>query len=243
MTLAAEAYLSHLRSDAAAMAEAGRRSRLDAAVPACPGWDLHELLAHTSGVHRWAAEMVRTGAREPISRRGMPSAPEGAGVVEWLEEGAADLVRVLTEAGPDKEVWNWTSSRRSYFWFRRQAQETAVHRWDAQSVGGTGAPVPLELAIDGLDELVSMWVPDPDFAPRGPWLAGSLHIHATDGQGEWTLLPGADTVTVRTAHGKADAAVRGTASDLLLFLWNRDAPVEVFGEPAVLASWKENLRI
>jgi hypothetical protein len=50
-------------------------------------------------------------------------------------------------------------------------------------------------------------------------------------------------VKVEATHGKADAAVRGPASDLLLFLWNRSASVETFGDPAVLASWQETLRI
>lgn len=243
MTLPADTYLDHIRSDAAAMAQAARRGRIDAAVPACPGWDLHELVAHTGGVHRWVTAMVTTGTQEPITRRDMAPAPEGPAVVDWFEEGAAELVRALAEAGPDKSVWNWTESPRSYFWFRRQAQETTVHRWDTQSVSGSTQPIPVDLAIDGIDELVTMWVPDPDFSPKGPFLAGSLHIHATDGKGEWTLIPGPEAVKVEEAHGKADAAVRGPASDLLLFLWNRDAPVETFGDPAVLASWRDNLRI
>lgn len=243
MTLPAGRYLDHLRADAAAMTAAARAGRLEAPVPACPEWDLHELMAHTSGVHRWVTAMVADGVREPVSRRGMPSAPDGPAVIDWFEEGAEALIQTLSTAGPDKDVWNWTDSQRSYFWFRRQAQETAVHRWDAQSVSGAVEPVPVELALDGLDELITMWVPDPDFAPDGPWLAGSLHIHATDGEGEWTLTPGPEGVRVEVTHGKADAAVRGPASDLLLFLWNRDAPVETFGDPAVLASWRDNLRI
>lgn len=243
MTLAAASYLDHLRADAAAMAGAARRGQLDAPVPACPGWDLHELMAHTGGVHRWVTAMVSEGATEPVSRRGMAPAPEGPAVIDWFEEGAGSLIQALSEAGTEKHVWNWTDSPRSYFWFRRQAQETAVHRWDAQSVSGAVEPIPVDLAIDGLDELITMWVPDPDFAPNGPWLAGSLHIHATDGDGEWTLIPGTDLVKVEPVHGKADAAVRGTASDLLLFLWNREAPVETFGDPAVVASWQETLRI
>jgi uncharacterized protein (TIGR03083 family) len=243
MTLPAGRYLDQLRSDAAAMAAAARRGRLDAPVPACPGWDLHELLAHTSGVHRWVTAMVSEGAQAPVSRRDMAPAPDGPAVIDWFEEGADALVQALSEAGTEKAVWNWTDSPRSYFWFRRQAQETAVHRWDAQSASGTGEPIPVDLAIDGLDELITMWVPDPDFAPNGPWLVGSLHIHATDGDGEWTLTPGPDVVEVEATHDKADAAVRGPASDLLLFLWNRSAPVETFGDPAVLASWQETLRI
>jgi uncharacterized protein (TIGR03083 family) len=168
MTLAAARYLDHLRSDATALAVAARRGRLDAPVPACPDWDLHELVAHTSGVHRWVTAMVSEGAQAPISRRGMAPAPDGPAVIDWFDEGADALIQALSEAGTEKAVWNWTDSSRSYFWFRRQAQETAVHRWDAQSASGAGEPIPVDLALDGLDELITMWVPDPDFAPNGP---------------------------------------------------------------------------
>jgi uncharacterized protein (TIGR03083 family) len=242
MTLAADAYLSHLKSDAAAMAEVARRAPLDDPVPACPGWDMHQLMAHTSGVHRWVTAMVSQRSRQPISRRELPAAPQGPAVVDWFEEGAATLIDTLAAAGPEVEVWNWSASLRSYFWFRRQAQETTVHRWDAQSVTGDVESVPVDLAIDGIDELMTLWVPDPDFS-SGRWLSGSLHIHATDEDGEWTLRPSDDQVVVDRDHGKGDAALRGPASDLLLYLWNRDRPVETFGDDGVLQSWREHLRI
>ena len=243
MTLAADTYLAYLRQDAAAMVAAARRAPIDAAVPACPGWDLHELMAHTSGVHRWVTAMVSERTQEPISRRNMPAAPEGPEVIDWFEHGASALIETLSAVGSEASVWNWTDSHRSYFWFRRQAQETAVHRCDAQSVSGAFEPVPVDLAVDGLDEMLTMWVPDPDFSPNGPWLAGSLHIHLTDADGEWMLTPGPGVTKIEWGHGKADAAVRGTASNVLLYLWNRDAPVESFGDPAVMASWREHLRI
>ena len=43
------------------------------------------------------------------------------------------------------------------------------------------------------------------------------------------------TVTVEHGHAKCDAAVRGTAADLHLWLWGRVPPdrLEVFGDPAI----------
>ena len=48
-------------------------------------------------------------------------------------------------------------------------------------------------------------------------------------------------IVVAKQHAKADAAVKGSASDLNLFLWERVAPdsddLQVFGDSEVLASW------
>ena len=61
------------------------------------------------------------------------------------------------------------------------------------------------------------------------------------GTGEWLVTLGPEGPTVEHAHAKGDVAVRGTASDLLLLLWNR-VPVdrcEVFGDAGLLDRWRE----
>ena len=49
---------------------------------------------------------------------------------------------------------------------------------------------------------------------------------------------------IRREHAKADVAVRGPASDLELFLYNRRGSdgLEVFGDPAQMAAWSEAIR-
>jgi hypothetical protein len=49
---------------------------------------------------------------------------------------------------------------------------------------------------------------------------------------------------VRREHAKADVAVRGPASALELFLYNRRGPdgLEVFGDEAKAAAWTEKVR-
>jgi hypothetical protein len=62
-----------------------------------------------------------------------------------------------------------------------------------------------------------------------------VHLHATDVEGEWLVTLGGSTVAVEHGHAKGDAAVRGTAADLHLWLWGR-VPLdrlEVFGDPAI----------
>ena len=67
-------------------------------------------------------------------------------------------------------------------------------------------------------------------------LGGSVHLHATDTDGEWLVIEAGDRLAFTRGHAKADAAARGTASDLLLLLWRRRGPgdVEVHGDAAVL---------
>jgi len=69
----------------------------------------------------------------------------------------------------------------------------------------------------------------------------TLHLHATDAEGEWLLTMHADRVDVARGHAKGDAAIRGRAHDLLLMMWGREplGEVEVFGDPAVVARFRE----
>jgi hypothetical protein len=46
-------------------------------------------------------------------------------------------------------------------------------------------------------------------------------------------------VAVTHEHGKGDAAIRGPASALVLWLWGRPTPgVEIFGDQAVAEAWR-----
>jgi len=69
----------------------------------------------------------------------------------------------------------------------------------------------------------------------------SIHLHCTDGDGEWLVRLGADAVVVTREHAKGDVALRAPASELLLFLWGRrDASAgEVFGDASVLERWQQ----
>jgi len=75
-------------------------------------------------------------------------------------------------------------------------------------------------------------------SPPEPSLGGSgetLHLHATDIEGEWLVTLQSDHITIDRGHAKGDAAVRATAIDLLLFVWGRDlGGLEHFGDHAVI---------
>jgi hypothetical protein len=72
------------------------------------------------------------------------------------------------------------------------------------------------------------------------WTGQSLHLHRTDGDGEWMIRlgPGAALSTERM-HGKGDVALRGPASSLYLWCLNRlpSTDFELFGDRDVVDRW------
>lgn len=229
-------YLDALRSDSAALAAAARLG-LDAKVPSCPEWTVADLVQHVGRLHRWVAEMMQTHATSrPPRGEGDPLPP--------FEEVSSALVEALSSADDDEPVWNWSVNKphTAAFWKRRMAHETAVHRWDAQLAHGRPSSIPAALAKDGIDEVLDMILPtEVSFKPATATLGGSLHLHTTDVEGEWLVQVRDGKVDVSYEHGKGDAAVRGTAEDVLLFVWGRKPAgaegLETFGDPAVVANW------
>jgi len=210
------------------------------AVPACPGWRVAELGRHLGNVHRWATLIV---SADEIARVATPEeSPFDRDVGPWLRVGAATLVAALQTAGTDKPVWTMGLPRTSQFWYRRQAQETTLHRWDAEdAVGITPTAIEPDLAADGVAELLEMFVPRVHQRSGVTGAGESFHIHRTDGPGEWLVRFEPSGVTVSEEHAKADVALRGPAEDLLLMLWRRRpaSSVEVFGSDEMLARWNE----
>lgn len=233
-------YVDALRADGAALAAAARQG-IEARVPSCPDWKVADLVRHVGVLHRWVAEMVRTKAAARLSRDGITAPSADDDVVAWFEDGVDALCAVLSAAADDEPVWNWSVTRphRAAFWKRRMAQETAVHRWDAELAHGRPAPIEPAFAKDGVDEMLDTIAPTEASLKPDAALGGSLHLHATDVEGEWLVHIGGGVAEVSHEHGKGDAAVRGTAEDLLLFVWGRRAPdeLETFGDRSVLENW------
>jgi uncharacterized protein (TIGR03083 family) len=233
-------FLDALRSEGAALADAARRG-LGPAVPACPGWDVADLVRHTGMVHRHKTEIVRGRLAGP-PRPWPPPLPPDDELLGWYEAGLAELATLLEQEDPATRVWTWYRPDQTVgFWRRHMAHETAIHRVDAQSAHGEPEPVASDLAVDGVDELLDvMLAPGLDGEAVGG-RGESLHLHATDAEGEWLLRLLPAGVEVERGHGKGDAAARGTASDLHLFLYGRvpASRLETFGDPALLARVRE----
>ena len=207
-------------------------------VPSCPGWTLEDLWAHVAEVYAHKAAAIRAGAPpEPWP----PPRPEGAAVVEALTHSAAWLRHLLADADPATPAWSWWPAEQTIgFWQRRMAQETAVHRWDAEHALGAAGPIAPALAVDGCDELLGWLTWAWDDLPQ-PEASGQVVVVRTDGAG-WRVRLEPTVVRVVLDDDDAeelgvDAVVAGPPSDLLLHLWGRlpgavaDGRVSEDGDP------------
>ncbi len=247
MTLTPSGYLEHLRSDGDALSAAAERD-LDAHVPSCPDWNMADLVRHTSQVHRHRTVLARLGRTEfPKDLKPEPGPEDVGALVGWYRAGLDGLIDALQEVGPDAPTWTWTGENKVAFWFRRMAQETAVHRWDAQNAIGSADPIDADLASDGVDEFLDAFLHPSLPGEEAQWhgAPATVHLHCTDVEGEWTvtLEPGAMPTYTR-GHSKGDAAVRGRAHDLLMFMWRRVEPrdVDVVGGLALVDEFWDYLR-
>lgn len=264
-------YVSALEREGALLAAAAGRRGLRAPVPACPGWQVRDLLRHLGYVHRWAATYVGQARQEmtdePAETEILQSGPADPELLGWFRDGLADLAAALRSADPALTCWTFIAAPTPLvFWARRQAHETAIHRADAEGVASNApgqhaavspvTPVPAAFAADGIDELLT------GFAPRAKFrleAAGSddprhsredsLEVRATDTSDVWYAVIG-PRVTARRGAPSAQAAharcvLAGRAADLYLLLWNRRpaGPVTVSGDVTALELWRSRIQV
>lgn len=218
----------------------------DIDVPTCPGWTLFDLYHHLGSVHRWQLAQIDTAdpsELQPPPKVDLPTDPDD--LVDWLVDGVDVLADRLESLGPDHLTSSWFGPEPATFWARRAAHETAVHRWDAEAAVTSPASFEPEQGVDIVDELFEVFVPRR--IERHPWPdpAASIHLHATDVDGEWLVAVDGSSLSVERVHGKGDVAVRGPASDLALVMFGRIplARLEVFGDAAVVDRWHTAVRL
>ena len=233
------AHLDALRTDGALLAAAARRAGVEAVVPACPGWQVSDLLVHTAKVFRHKTHVLAHRLTErPSGSDWNVDDPAPVEAPAFFDAELEALLAALGAADPAQRVWTFAPDDQTVaFWYRRMAHEAAVHRVDAQAAGGPPGTVPPELAVDGLDEALDLFLAARLGAGTLDGPEATVHLHATDAEGEWLVHLGPDGLDVERGHAKGDAAGRGTASDLLLWLWGR-VPLdrlEVFGDADALA--------
>ncbi|HEX4866206.1 MAG TPA: maleylpyruvate isomerase family mycothiol-dependent enzyme [Acidimicrobiales bacterium] len=236
-------HLTHLKDHSAALL-AAYRSDPTAAVASCPGWDRTALLSHVARVHARFRAQLAAGPDEYIGFKDAPLPPEGDELPEWFATGAAALVEAISVMDLDLLWPTWAGPRPGAWIPRRMAQETALHRWDADPSSSLDG----DLAADGIDEHLTEFAPRLPASPELP--DATIHLHATDrpeGDGEWLVTLSPEGIRAERGHAKGHVAVRATAADLLLWVWNRVEPTDedrfqVFGEPGLLAAWARVVR-
>lgn len=232
-TLSPERYRELLRANADAMVAAARTVPLDSRVPSCPDWDVRGLLVHVGQVHEWVREVVKHGDADP-SQSTSPGQAEDA--IAWYLDQAEQLLHVLETTPPDKPcTGHQPTNKRAAYWARRQAHEVAMHHVDADLAAGGGAHYDASLAADGIAEVLDVWMPLISQRIRPPALTAPVLLACTDTPERWLVSPAPDVPDTEGPEVSAtDLAntIRGTASDLLLAMWNRAATVTVTGDAA-----------
>jgi len=238
-------YLELLAADGESLATAAQ-GHLDAPVPSCPGWDVADAVRHTGAVYHHKINSMVLG-RFPADGESAQGPGDDDDLLPWFRTSLAGLLHELTTRHPDAAAPTWYAPEQNVAWFyRRMAQETAVHRVDVELATGVVTPVADDLALDGVDEVLDLFVryglgmdPDEDvsdFAGRS--------VQIRTGHQAWHVLGtlGDPTGQLRLDRGvhAADASVSGEPSELLLWLWNRrpDSAVRIDGDPQALAAFR-----
>jgi len=189
-----------------------READLAVPVSSCPGWTVCDLVAHLGAVHRWAAEATRTLPGGVVPDLAGPSGLDGAALADWYAAGAAELVEALS-IDLDRTCWTLAWPRTARFWRRRQLHETAVHRWDLEEALGRPHQVDGEVALDGIDEVLTVMLPR------------QVRYRRVEQSSRWVRLwvDGQDRALASSAvrDPQPVATVAADAATVLLLLWGR----------------------
>lgn len=213
-----------------------------APVPSCPEWTVADLARHTAEVYLHKVACTRLG-RSPEE---WPPDLSDMSPVAALEHACTELTQMFDTHEPSHHSATWYDGDQTVgFWIRRMAQETVIHRRDAELAVGEPTPAAPDLAIDGIAELLDLFVE----YPTKKWAAeckdvlepadGDTVLVEADGS-RWVAEIRTSGVDVSRPQDAPSATVRvsGGPSAVLFWLWNRwdpsDGAVAVDGDPAAV---------
>ena len=232
--LAPDRYRECLAADAARL-RAAAADRPAADVPSCPGWTVTDLLDHVAHVYLHKVAAMRQG-RRPVD---WPPPATGESAPALYDRALAELTAKFDRRSPTDQTWTFYPDDQTVgFWLRRMAQETVVHRVDAELAAGAVTPVPADLALDGVDEVLRIFLTwgtnafadEPDTARLLRDCDGRA-VRIETGPLRFVVRPTPERIEL-TGSGPAAARVRADPPEMLLWLWNRGADARVEGEPA-----------
>ena len=168
----------------------------------------------------------------------------GEPTMALLDRTYGELIAEFAARKPDEPTITWYEPEQTVgFWIRRMAQETVIHRVDAELAAGTPfTEIPDDLAIDGVDEVLERFLgygshawhedveADLPAEELPPVLVGA-------GERGWLVRSAPDGVSVEpAAPGRsAPATLAGSPTPMLLWFWRRtDDGVARTGDPALI---------
>lgn len=228
---------------------------LTAAVPSCPGWTVADLVGHVAEVYLHKTECIRLNAfPDP-----WPPALESEEPIALLDRAYAALTAEFAARDDATPSRTWHEPDQTVgFWIRRMAQETVIHRLDAElALGVPVAPIPDDLAIDGIDEVLKLFVGYgshawlEDFKPVLAGAESRTVIIGVDGGPGWLVRTEVTGVDVSDADPAAAAStpvgatVSGGSVGVLRWVWARESPgvseAQVEGDEATLTELRDVL--
>ncbi|OJF15355.1 maleylpyruvate isomerase N-terminal domain-containing protein [Couchioplanes caeruleus] len=241
------ALLDQIDERATAFREAVTAAGLTAPVPGCPEWTVRDLTAHLGRVHRfWAATVAAGPADGPPSAEAIGDTTPQPDLLAWSAESTHLLMEALRSAPPDRDCWTWWGASEAPMTVaavaRHQAQEAAVHTYDAQEAAGKAEPLPAAIAVDAISEFLVA-----SLGSLGPWphRPARIALSAVEGPTWLVDLTPAGAKANPAPSGDPLATIHASASDLLLLLYGRiptDAVVIKGDSSAVaeLLAWTDN---
>jgi uncharacterized protein (TIGR03083 family) len=235
-------FLALLTNDIEAFAVALEAGSPNAEIAGCPGWTLPELGTHLGGVHRWARAAILTGAVPQLDPSSDPAPADLVALAGWVRDGGARLVATLAEMDPEQPTWHPfpVEPKVAGLWMRRQAQETSVHRWDAQRATGIAPTIETLFAADGIDEYWTVMLPRVISREQLTVPASVIATSTTDTNQRWVVDGRSGRVMPAAVGVEPAAEIRGRALDVLLRIWGRpvdDGALTVTGDDEVAGEW------
>jgi uncharacterized protein (TIGR03083 family) len=214
---------------------------LRAAVVACPGWTVQDVIEHLGAIHRLVLAWLAEGRRP----RSVPPAADGAPPVERFARTWRALHERLSAQPADAPAPTWCAYDATVgFWRRRMLHEHAVHALDVLTTLERPWTVSDAVALDGVDEALRLWLGTRmgvDVGGRGD----GVRLQATTGAGtalrHWTAVLHAGVVEILDGDVPAEASVTGPAAELYRWVWGRAARVHSAGEPGAVAELRRAL--
>lgn len=174
-----------------------------------------------------------------------PELPERDPLEAFTEAYEAMRTEFLTR-GPAAPSYTWYAPDQTVgFWFRRMAQETAIHRVDVELAADQVTPIDAELAADGVDEalrvmLAGDWSDEPLSKP----LAGKT-VELAANERSWLVAFEETSIAVLPGGRTPDAQVSGDPSDLVRWIWGRGPlePLTVQGDEEVVPAFRDQVKL
>lgn len=215
-------YLEHFDRETDAFVAAAE-GKLDRAVPSCPGWTVAKLANHVWGVINFWPHVVLHDVQDPSEIPPLRPKPSRDDLLPAIRRDKDQAIGLLRHTNLSAPMWNWSNNKTVSFVPRRLANEMSIHRWDVENAADAATPIPEDLARDGVDEFIDVFIGSgwPTFRKGKTFGGETIKIEQLAPHRDWTIqLKGRSALVAGDAEAP-DLTVRGRASDLVLMFWRR----------------------